>query len=102
MKGPAQKSSGSASRPVRRPGNSVCLEKGWSTANVVDQDTSRDVPGGFDVVGIAITSASVTVNSADVDYRRGECFRKQVTGAMAKAHKWMQNQKQQQAQKGIK
>lgn len=51
------------------------------------------------MVRIANTSP-VTVNSAAVDDRRWEYFRKLVTVANANLHKWMQNQKQQ-ALKGI-
>src|SRR5437667_952233 len=43
-------------------------------ANSLNQYTNRTVPSGFDVVGIANSSSSVTVNSSTTDYRRGEYF----------------------------
>ncbi len=94
----AQTSSRSGSRQERRLGITVCLERDRSPANTVNKYISRDVRGGLDVLGIANTSASVAVNSAVVDDRREEDFRKQVTVTNANVHKWMQNQKQLQAQ----
>jgi len=44
------------------------------TANSLNQYTSRTVPNGFDVLGLASVSSSVTVNSSAADYRRGEYF----------------------------
>ncbi|MBI2927423.1 MAG: RHS repeat-associated core domain-containing protein [Verrucomicrobia bacterium] len=49
------------------------------TPNLLNQYTSRTVPGGFDVVGIAPAATSVTVNSSSADYRRSEYFQEPIT-----------------------
>jgi len=46
------------------------------------------VPGGFDVVGIANTDASVTVNSSAADYRRGEYFQELVSVSNGSVPVW--------------
>ncbi|MBI3418204.1 MAG: hypothetical protein HY043_23180 [Verrucomicrobia bacterium] len=58
------------------------------TANNLNQYSSRTVPGGFDVIGLANTAASVTVNSVATDYRRGEFFQKFVSVNNASAAVW--------------
>src|SRR6266516_4651044 len=47
-------------------------------ANSLNQYTNRTVPSAFDVMGIANSSSSVTVNSSATDYRRGEYFQELV------------------------
>ncbi|MBI2927419.1 MAG: RHS repeat-associated core domain-containing protein [Verrucomicrobia bacterium] len=49
------------------------------TPNLLNQYTSRTVPGGFDVVGIAPAGTNVTVNSSAADYRRSEYFQEPIT-----------------------
>src|SRR6266540_3497584 len=49
------------------------------SANSLNQYTNRTVPSGFDVIGIANASSSVTVNSSPADYRRGEYFQELVS-----------------------
>ncbi len=51
------------------------------TNNLVNQLTGRGVPGGFDVMGIAHVAATVTVNSAATDSRKGSYFHKAVSVA---------------------
>ncbi len=53
----------------------------WSN-DVENQLTSRLLPGHFEGVGQANPTATVTVNTLST-YRRGEYFRKEVTGAAA-------------------
>src|SRR6266516_4604518 len=48
-------------------------------ANCLNQYTNRTVPSAFDVMGIANSSSSVTVNSSATDYRRGEYFQELVS-----------------------
>jgi hypothetical protein len=111
VKGIAQTSSCAASRQGRRLEIPACLERGPSfgnrtstqaggdqtgqnlrpasyNVNNANQYSSRGIPSAFDVVGIANASASVTVNSTAVDYRRGEYFRKQVTVANTSVPVW--------------
>ncbi|MBI2927417.1 MAG: hypothetical protein HYY24_17105 [Verrucomicrobia bacterium] len=49
------------------------------TPNLLNQYTSRTVPGGFDVIGIAPAGTNVTVNSSAADYRRSEYFQEPIT-----------------------
>lgn len=72
--------------------NGQNLRSASYTVNNANQYTSRGVPSAFDVVGMANTSASVTVNSAAVDYCRGEYFRKEVdennSNALVHSYVW--------------
>ena len=47
------------------------------TNNPLNQNTSRDVPGEVDVMGLSLVTNSVTVNGQS-PYRKGEYFRDQV------------------------
>ncbi len=58
------------------------------TNNLANQLTSRGVPGGLDVVGVATSGASVTVNSSPADNRRGEYFQELVTIGNTTAPQW--------------
>jgi RHS repeat-associated protein len=50
------------------------------TANALNQYTSRDVPGGADVVGVALATNTVYVNAqSNSVYRHGEYFRKEMS-----------------------
>ena len=49
------------------------------SANSLNQYTNRTVSNAFDMLGIATTSSSVTVNSSSADYRRAEYFQELVT-----------------------
>jgi RHS repeat-associated protein len=66
---------------TRAGGDSAGTGLRWAgyTNNVLNQLTSRGVPGAFDVLGIANAQQTVSVNGAGVDYRRGEYFQKLVT-----------------------
>jgi len=66
------------------------LRQASYTANLLNQYDSRDVPGAFDVMGIANAGASVTVNSSAADYRRGEFFQELVTVDNDTAPVWEQ------------
>ena len=57
------------------------------TADFLNRYSSRDVPGAVDVMGIALATSTVTVNSASV-YRKGEYFRKELSANNASAPVW--------------
>jgi RHS repeat-associated protein len=57
------------------------------TNNVLNQITSRDVPGDVDVMGLLLASNTVTVNS-NTPYRRGEYFREQLAVTNTSAAVW--------------
>jgi RHS repeat-associated protein len=58
------------------------------TPNNLNQYSSRTVPSIIDILGIADPSATVTVNSASTDFRRGEYFQKRLTVANSSAPVW--------------
>lgn len=68
--------------------NGANLRSATYTANSRNQYTSRTVPGGFDVLGIANSAASVTVNGSATDYRRGEYFQEGVNVSNGSAAVW--------------
>ncbi len=55
------------------------LRSATYSPNSLNQYTSRTVPDSFDVLGLANSGASVTVNSSFADYRRGEYFQESVS-----------------------
>ena len=57
------------------------------TPNSLNQYTSRTVPGYLDIIGSAVTNATVTVN-AQSTYRKGEYFRKELTADNSSAPVW--------------
>jgi len=57
------------------------------SANSLNQYTSRDVPGAFDVIGLELATNSVTVNSL-APYRKGEYFRKEISVVNSSAPVW--------------
>jgi RHS repeat-associated protein len=57
--------------------NGAGLRVASYSANALNQYTSRDVPGAVDVMGIALGTNTVTVNSL-ATYRKGEYFRKEL------------------------
>jgi RHS repeat-associated protein len=57
------------------------------TNNVLNQISSRDVPGDVDVMGLLLASNTVTVNS-NTPYRRGEYFRDQLAVTNTSAAVW--------------
>jgi RHS repeat-associated protein len=67
--------------------NGANLRSASHSANNLNQYTSRDVPGFVDVMGVGITSNSVTVNSQTA-YRKGEYFRAQVPVDNTSAPQW--------------
>ena len=48
------------------------------TANLLNQYSSRTVPGAVDVIGVALATNTVTVDG-QAPYRKGEYFRKELT-----------------------
>ncbi|HEY5912156.1 MAG TPA: RHS repeat-associated core domain-containing protein [Verrucomicrobiae bacterium] len=58
--------------------NGLNLRPANYSANSLNQYTSRDVPGAFDVIGLELATNTVKVNG-NVAYRKGEYFRKEVT-----------------------
>jgi YD repeat-containing protein len=56
-------------------------------ANTLNQYTNRDVPGGFDVIGLAFATNSISVNGL-APYRRGEYFRQELTVTNGSAAVW--------------
>jgi hypothetical protein len=69
--------------------NGVGLRSASYSANLLNQYTSRDVPGAVDVMGIAFATNTVTVNGQGV-YRKGEYFRKELSVNNASAPVWQQ------------
>ena len=68
--------------------NGVNLRSATYAVNSVNQYTNRTVPGGFDVVGLALgTNSTLTVNSS-APWRKGEYFRKELTVANTSAAVW--------------
>ena len=59
------------------------------SANVLNQYSSRTVPGAVDVMGMALATNSVTVNGQSV-YRKGEYFRKELSVNNASSPVWQQ------------
>ena len=58
------------------------------TPNNLNQYSSRTVPGGFDVIGLAMgNNSTLTVNSA-APWRKVEYFRKEVSVANSSAAAW--------------
>lgn len=57
------------------------------SANSLNQYSSRDVPGAVDVMGVALGTNTVTVNSQST-YRKGEYFRKELTVANSSVPVW--------------
>jgi RHS repeat-associated protein len=68
--------------------NGANLRSASYTSNSRNQYTSRSVPNTFDVLGIANSGATVTVNSAGA-YRKGEYFRKELTVTNSSSAVWM-------------
>jgi RHS repeat-associated protein len=56
-------------------------------ANTLNQYTNRDVPAAFDVVGVALATNTVTVNSQTA-YRKGEYFRSEVPVSNGSSAVW--------------
>jgi RHS repeat-associated protein len=59
------------------------------SANLLNQYSSRTVPGAVDVMGMALATNAVTVNGQSV-YRKGEYFRKELSVNNASAPVWQQ------------
>jgi hypothetical protein len=64
------------------------LRRASYAANLLNQYTSRTVPGGFDVLGAASATNSVTVSGSPADYRRGEFFQELLTANNTNAALW--------------
>ena len=73
------KSGGDQSGANLRPAN--------YTNNLLNQITSRDVPGYVDILGAGIATNSVTVNGQTA-YRKGEYFRKELSADNTSAALW--------------
>ena len=59
-------------------------------ADKLNRYSSRTVPGGFDVLGVATATSAVTVNSQST-HRKGEYFWKQVDGVNTSVPVWQNN-----------
>jgi RHS repeat-associated protein len=55
--------------------------------NLLNQYTSRTIPGAADVIGVGLATNTVTVNGL-VPYRKGEYFRKELTVANSSTPVW--------------
>ena len=55
--------------------------------NLLNQYTSRTIPGAADVIGVSLATNTVTVNGL-VPYRKGEYFRKELTVANSSTPVW--------------
>jgi RHS repeat-associated protein len=71
-------------------GSSASLRSATYTPTPTNTYSSRTVPGGFDVLGLANNAASVTVNSSPSDYRRGEYFQEAVSVSNGSVPVWQQ------------
>jgi RHS repeat-associated protein len=69
--------------------NGASLRSATYSVNDLNQYTSRTVPNGLDDLGIANYQASVTVNGATQDYRRGEFYQKGLTVTNSSAPVWL-------------
>jgi RHS repeat-associated protein len=58
--------------------NGLNLRAATYGANNLNQYTNRTVPGGADVIGVSMASATVTVNN-QATYRHGEYYRKELS-----------------------
>lgn len=67
--------------------NGVNLRPANYAANSLNQYTSREVPGAFDVIGVELATNTVKVNG-DLAYRKREYFRKEVTVANVSNPVW--------------
>src|SRR5439155_10561123 len=67
--------------------NGAGLPSARYSSNNRIQYTSCDIPGAFDVLGAALDSETVTVNTASV-YRHGEYFRKELSVANTSVPVW--------------
>ena len=70
--------------------NGANLRSATYTPTPTNTYSSRSVPGGFDVVGLANFQAGVTVNSSPADYRRGEYFQEAVSVSNGSVPVWQQ------------
>ena len=68
--------------------NGANLRTSTYTSNSRNQYTARTVPGAFDVLGIANSAATVTVNGSAADHRRGEYFQEEVSVSNGSAAVW--------------
>jgi RHS repeat-associated protein len=59
--------------------NGAGLRTAGYSPNNLNQYTSRTVPNGLDILGVANPSAAVTVNGATQDYRRAQFYQKALT-----------------------
>ncbi len=67
--------------------NGTNLRTANYTNNSLNQITSRDVPGYVDIMGAALSTSTVTVNSQSV-YRKAEYFRKELQVNNSSAALW--------------
>jgi RHS repeat-associated protein len=67
--------------------NGANLRSATYSANALNQYTSRTVPGAVDVMGLALATNAVTVNSQSA-YRKGEYFRKELSVGNSNAAVW--------------
>jgi RHS repeat-associated protein len=67
--------------------NGANLRNADYSANLLNQYTSRTVPGVVDVMGVGFATNTVTVNS-QATYRKGEYFRKEVSVSNSSVPVW--------------
>jgi RHS repeat-associated protein len=67
--------------------NGANLRNAGYSANLLNQYTSRTVPGVVDVMGVGFATNTVTVNS-QATYRKGEYFRKEVSVGNSSTPVW--------------
>jgi YD repeat-containing protein len=80
----------SGNRKLARSGgdqNGANLRLANYTNNTLNQLTGRDVPGYVDVMGLALGTNTITVNS-QTPYRKGEYFREELSVANSSAPVW--------------
>jgi hypothetical protein len=60
-------------------GATTALRGYTNTVNLLNQPTSRDIPGSFDVLGIADSASTVSINSSSSGiYRKGQYYQKSI------------------------
>lgn len=58
------------------------------TVNSLNQYSQRDVPGAFDVIGLAMGNNSTLQINSTMPWRKGEYFRKELSSANGSVPKW--------------
>ncbi len=70
-------------------GASTALRSSSYAINLLNQITTRDIPGSFDVLGIADSSSTVSINSSSSGiYRKGQYYQKSISVSNGSVPVW--------------